>query len=287
MGDIGYRLRNCFTVANIAACTIGAGLAMIGIFAPIALPNVPQETALYFLYAGIGLVVIGLAMFAWKYIKNPIEKKLRVFNIISVLDKMYKRLELFVNEEGNQPVDMETFTEISDKLSKLMQLNVPEVSSADEAREVAEDLEKRLPSIMFPSEPKRKEMLERIVRISRVMDKGSFGLKDRRRGDKKYRSLLKLVDEYYDENKSFVDEELRSLIDSCIDFNESATNFLLYKERFNSVVALATRLGMPNIFTPSMEAYIEGFSDEARKAARVIRVMAAEKIKRLTEGNAN
>lgn len=290
MGNIGYRIRNCFTLANATALFVGVGVAMIGIFAPIAFSNIPQKTALVLFWVGIAFIAIGLAMAVWRYIKNPIEKKLRVFGIISVLDKMYKRLEILMNEERDKEIDLEKFGEILGKLDKLMQLNVPDVSSADEARKAFEDLEKRLPKMpyfMFSPDARREEILERIVRISRLMDKGGFGLKDRRKGDKKYCRLLKLVDEYYDENKSFIDEELRSLIDSCVDFNESVANFLLLKERFNTMLTLAAGSGMPNIFTPSWEADFEGFGDEARKAARTIRVRIGEKIKRLIKGNGN
>lgn len=286
MGNIGYRIRNCFTVANITACAIGTGLAMIGIFAPIAFPNVSQEIALYLVYAGIGLLIIGLVMAASKYIKNPIEKKLRVFSIISVLDKMYRRLELLVNEERNKQIDKGKYLEFTIKANKLMQLTIPEVSSVDEVRKAVEDLEKQLPSI-YPLDAKYEDVLKRAVSLSRLMDKSGFGLKGRRKGDKKYCKLLRLTDEYYDQNKDFVDGELRNLIDFCTDFNESATNLLLYTENVNMLLASAMGSDIPSIFTPSMEAGIEGLNDDVRKIARAMRVKIAEKIKRLVEGNSN
>lgn len=169
---------------------------MIGIFAPLAFPNMSQGTALCFFYAGIGLIVIGLAIIVRRYIKNPIEKKLRVFNIVSILGKMYTQLELLVNEKRNRRIDPKKFAELVGKLIKLMQLDVPEELSAEEARRGIEDLEKRLPNA------RNDEILKRVFRISRLMDKDGFGLKDRRKGDKKYKKLLKLVDEYYDETET-------------------------------------------------------------------------------------
>jgi len=283
--NLGYRIRNCFTSRNATALFIGVGLAIVGIFAPRVFAGVSQRIAVLCFWVGIGSIVIGLAMAAWRYRKNPIEQKQRVFSIISVLDRMYTRLEALVEKEKNKEVDMEMFREVSEKVIKLMAIKVPEVSSANEAMEVVESFEKELPTTMFPSDTGLEKRARAIVRISRLMDRVGYGLKDSRRGDRRYRRLLRLVDEYYDKEKEFVDEELRSLIRTCVDFNESAANFLLYKERLNAVLGLAASSGVPNILTPSLESDMEGFSDEAREVSRILRVRMGEKIRGLVKGS--
>lgn len=282
--NLGYRIRNCFTLRNATALFIGVGVVIVGIFAPRVFAGASQRIAVLFFWVGIGLIVIGLATAVWRYIKNPIEQKQRVFSIISVLDRMYKRLEALVEKEKNKEVDMEAFREVSEKVVKLMAIKVPEVSSANEAMKVVESFEKELPTTMFPSDTGLEKRARVIVRVSRLMDRVGYGLKGRRRGDRRYRRLLGLVDEYYDKEKEFVDEELRSLIRTCVVFNESAANFLLYKERLNAVLGLAASSGVPNILTPSLESNIEGFSDEAREVSRIIRVRVGEKIRSLVKG---
>lgn len=279
MGNTGYRVRNCFTLANGTACTVGAGLAMIGVFAPLAFSNISPKTALSLFYVGVGLVAVGLIMAVIRYVKSPVEKKLRVFSIISVLDRMYKRLEILAGKEKNKEIDWVKFRETSDKISKLAQVTVPKVSSVNEAKEAVENLEKTLPSI-FPMDAKLQEKVRKILSMSRLIDKSGFGLKDKRRGDKKYSRLLKSVDGYYDENKDIINDELRILIRSCVDYNESAVNALLFIQRTN--IALA-KSGIPNVLTPSMEADMEGFSDDVREIARKIRVDVGQEIKKLVK----
>jgi hypothetical protein len=286
MGNIGYRIRNCFTLGNVTTLFFGVGVTMVGIFAPRVLANIPQEVAVGLFALGIGLIVIALGMVAWKYLKNPIEKKLKVFSIITVLDKMYRRLELLMNEERNKQIDEYKYLEFVIKANQLMQLPIPEVLSLDEVRTAVEDLEKKLPS-MYPVDARYEDVLKRAVSISRLMDKSGVGLKERRKADKKYGRLLSLMDEYYDENKGFIDQQLRSFIEFCVDFNESATNFLLYVHHSNMLITSAIGSDSPSVFTPSMEAGIEGFNDDVRKIARAMRVKISEKIKRLIEGNAN
>lgn len=283
--NLGYRIRNCFTLRNATTLFIGVGVVLVGVFAPRVFAGASQRIAVLSFWVGIGLIVVGLGTAVWRYIKNPIERKQRVFSIISVLDRMYKRLEALVEKEKNKEVDMEAFGEVSEQVVKLMAIPVPEVSSASEAKILVENAEKELPSTMFPSDTGLEKRARTIVGISRLMDRVGYGLKDRRRGDRRYRRLLRLVDEYYDREKEFVDEELRSLIRTCVIFNESAANFVLYKERLDVVLGLAESSGIPNILTPSLESKIEGFSDEAREVGRIIRVRVGDKIRRLVKGS--
>lgn len=286
MGNIGYRIRNCFTLANIAALLFGVGGAMIGVFGPRVLANVSQETAVICFWVGIALIALGLAMVVWRYIKNPIEKRQKIFSIISVLEEMYKRLEILVNEEKNKEIDWGKVRETTDKITKLVQLTVPQVSSVDEAREAVEKAEKKISNI-FGGDAELSEKVRRVLEISRLIDRGGFGLKERRKRDKKYSKLLRAVDRYYSENEGFIDDELSGLIRSCVEFNESGANALLYVERANIPLDFATVLGIPNILTPSLEAGIEGFSDDVREVARMIRVKVGDKIKKLVKGNGN
>jgi hypothetical protein len=259
---------------------------MIGIFGPRVLANISQETAVICFWIGIVLIGFGFAMVVRRYIKNPIEKKQRVFSIVSVLEEMYKRLEVLVNEERNKEVDWAKVRETTNKINELLQVTVPQVSSVDEAREAVEKALKEV-STIFSGDAELSEKVRRILTISRLIDKGGFGLKARRQGDKKYSRLLRLVDRYYSENEGFIDDELRVLIRSCVEFNESGANALLYVERANVPLNLAEILGISSILPPSLEAGIEGFSDDVREIARMIRVKVAEKIKRLGKGNGN
>jgi hypothetical protein len=281
MGNIGYRLRNCLTLANLATLFFGVGLAMVGIFAPRVLENIPQETAVALFWAGIGAVIIGLIMIVLKYMRNPIEKKVKAFSIISVLERMYARLESLANKEAKKQVDWEKLVLVLGKITKLMQVTVPDVSSVDDAKKVIEDFEKGAASI-FPADQKVQETMKQMVRISRLLERDGFGLRDRRRQDGKYNRLLRSVDKYYDDNKETIDEELRNLISIGVNFSECAANFLIYRDRLTVMLSQT-----PNFLTPSIEADIEGFKEDVREVTRRIRIKVAEKIKRLVEHNGN
>lgn len=255
---------------------------MIGLFAPIAFPSVPQETATVLFWIGIGLIAIGLAMAILRYIRNPVEQRLRVFNIIGVLEEMYKRLVVLVSEEKTKEIDWAKVRETGDKIAKLVQVAVPQVSSAGEAREAVEKAEKDISS-MFSGDAELDAKVRRVLTTSRLIDRGGFGLRGSRKGDRKYSRLLRAVDKYYDENKDFIDDELRGLIRACVAFNESAANALLYVERANIPINAAMVLGIPNILTPSLEANVEGFADDIRETARMLRVMVGEKIRGLVK----
>ena len=280
MENIIYRIRNCFTLSNGTACSVGAGVSMISIFAPIAFPNVSRETALYFFYVGIGLVAIGLVMAVWRYIKNPIEKRLKIYSIVTVLDKMYRRLELLADKEEHEKIDWENFSKTAGKINRFAGVVVPVISTLDEARDKVQNLEKDVSDIL-PKSKKRTEKISWILSLSRLLDKDGFGLKEKRKGDNKYNQLLKMVDKYYDDYKDLIDNKLRVLIRSYIEFAESATNFLLFLQRTDTMLKLASDLGISNLLPPSMEVGMEGSADDMREIARDIRVEIGQYIKKL------
>jgi len=253
---------------------------MIGIFVPFAWSDISKETAQSLTFVGMGFVGIGLVLAVWKYFKNPVEKKLRIYGIITVLDRMYKRLEALVGRESDKEIDWDRYRETADKINRFAGVAVPVVSSIDEARDKVESFEKEIPSIL-PMNRKREQRIVWVHSVSRLLDKDGFGLKDVRKRDGKYNHLLKMLDRFYDDYKDTVDDELRRLIRSCVDFTESATNALLFMRRMDTTLALASDIGIPNLLTPSLEADMEGFNDEIREIARMLRVEVGESIKRL------
>lgn len=254
---------------------------MIGIFTPIAFSDISRSLALVFTYLGIAFVGFGLILAIWRYIKNPVEKKLRIYGIITILDQIYKRLEKFVEEEKNTQIDLSKFSEISSKITRFTGANVPLVSNVEETKNAVSNFEKDLPDVfsaMFPDDVNRSQKIQWIHSVSRLLDRDGFGLKQKRRGNRKYSCLLKEVDQYYDNYKHVIDDNLRKLIRSYIDYAESAANALLFVQRMDTMLTSNFRQ-IPNLLTPSLEANIEGFSEGTREIARYIRVDIGQYIK--------
>jgi hypothetical protein len=257
---------------------------MIGIFAPLAWSDISKEVARNLTFVGVGLVGFGLLMAIWRYFKNPVEKKLRIYNIITVLDKMYRRLEILTNKEKHTGIEWNRYRETADKINKFAGVTIPIVSSVDEARDKVEIAEKEIPSTLF-KDKNREQKIIWIQSASRLLDKAGFGLKEKRERDRQYTRLSKMVDEYYNDYKDIIDDELRILIRSCIAFTESAANALLFMRRANIAMDLALQAGIPNVLTPSMEADMEGFDNDIREIARKFRVEIGQYIKKLVRCN--
>ena len=282
MGNTLYRIRNCFSLSNIIACSVGGGLAMVGIYAPIGW-DVPPEKAQILTFVGLGLIGIGLVLAVYNYISNPIEKKERIFTIITILDRMYKQLIKLTQKESDI-VNAQKFVITSSKISNLAGVRVPKVTSTDEAKRAIEELEGRLPSIL-PADKKREQKIKWMHSVSLLLDRDGFGLKNKRSGDKKYKQLLDMVEKYYDDYKEIIDDNLRVLIRSHIDFAESGANTILFKKRFNRILLTASELGVPNLLTPSMESDLEGVDREIQEISRKIRVEIGQHIKELITQN--
>ncbi len=217
---------------------------------------------------------------------NSVEKRLRVLSIITVLAEMYNRLETLANSEKAEHRDWREAREAADKITGFVQIPIPQVSSVDEAREAVEKAERQTADV-FSGDAELHEKIRRIQQISRLLDRSGLGLKRTREADEEYSQLQRSVDEYYDQNKEIIDGELSRLIRSCIAFNESAANALLYIQLADAQLNLAMSAGLPNILTPSLESDIEGFGEDVRETARDIRIKVGEKIKTLVAEDAN
>lgn len=278
---MGYRLRNCFSLSNTIACLVGAGLIMIGVFAPSAW-KVSSETAQALAFVGIGLLVLGLGLAVYKYVRNPIEKKLKIYSIINILDAMYECLENLVRREVRRKIDWGAYNKTATKIMKLVGVTVPTVASVEEVRGEIKELEKEMPNILETFMTKQQEQkIRRVQTISRVLDKDGFGLKRSREESRKYVRLKKKMNAFFTDFADVIGDKLRKRIRYCVIFNEASANALLYVQRTDDRLSLASSAGITELLTPSLEADMEGFKDDIQEIGRTLRVEVGQNIKRL------
>lgn len=281
MRDMGYRIRNCFSLSNIIACFVGAGLAMIGVFAPSAW-EVSSGVAQALSFTGIGLLLLGLGLAVYKYVRNPVEKKLKIYSIVNILDAMYERLEVLARQEARRKIDWGAYNKTAAKIIKLVGVAMPTVASVEEARGEVEELEKEMPNILKTFMTKQQEQkIRRIQTISRILDKDGFGLKRSREESRKYVRLKKKLNAFFTDFADVIDDKLRKHIRYCVIFNEASANALLYVQRTADMLSLASNAGITELLTPSLEADMEGFKDDVQEIGRTLRVEVGENIRRL------
>lgn len=282
MQNLLYRLQNSFSLINVIPFSVGVGMFLVGLFAPLGW-DIPKELAKWLTYIGLGLAAFGAILAVWRFFTNPIEKKLRVYGIIPILNNMEKQLWQLAETEKHKNIDWKKYIETSKKVSKLMSVTVPEVATVDEARNEIEALKQELAERHFKNKkmPRSKKVI--VIRsISRLLDSDGFGLGEQKRSNKSYLRLNQLVDKYYDDYKDTIDKHLNALIRSHIDFAEAGANALLVKYRTQAAIELAQIAGYSDFFSPSTQSDLEGFEEDIRDITRDIRIDIGQYIKRLS-----
>ena len=254
-------------------------MTLVSMFTPLGW-GISKELARCLTYVGIGLITFGAIFGIWRFFKNPIEKTARIYSIISILSSMEERLWQLVQRQRYQDTDWLKYKETNDKINKLIGITVQEVTTVDEAKDKVEDLKNELATKHFIKGQPLSKRIEVARSISRLLDSDGFGLKKQRESDKVYLRLNKRVDKYYDDYKDIVDRDLDILIKSHKDVAEVGANASLVKHRVSYIMGLANILsGIPNLFSPSMQADMEGLEDDIKDKLRHIRIEISQHIK--------
>ena len=287
MRTFGYRLRNAISLATIITFTGGLGVSLIALFLPIGWPGLSKTVAQGLTYAGIGVVLFSIGLSVWRFFANPIEKKARIYSVISILSQMEKRLWRLAEQQNMQTTDWKRYKGTSDKIIRLSGIGLPKAVNMDEAKRETERAENEIASML-----EKWQSVARYVKIqwarslTRLLDRDGFGVKKQRVVDKTYNKLKRMVDGYYDEYKNVVDKKLKKLVDSHVSLAESSANILLVKRRLEYVMTqAATRFpGIDDVLSPNMQSQIEGFEDDIKEILGDIRVDVSRYIKHLAKG---
>ena len=275
MRNILYRVRNSLSPASIVPLIIGAGMTLVGSFITLGW-QVSRQLAQILTYIGLGLIILGVLLAIVKNFKNPIEKTNRTYSIISILSSMEKHLWQLAGKQGYENIDWQRYEVTNRKINQLTGVNVPEVTSVDEAKKKVAGLESELEEKIFIKGQPLSKRVKVIQAISRLLDSDGFGLRKQRDSDKSYLRLNKLVDKYYDDYKDIMDRGLDTLIKSHKDLAEAGANTFLMKKRNLYAIELA---GVPNLFSPSQQAGLEGLEDDIKDILRGIRIEISQHIR--------
>jgi len=281
MGNLLFRIRNSLSSTNLILLCIGVGVAMIGSFAQAGW-EIPQEFARALTYFGIALIILGIVLAIWRFFKNPIEKKNRIYSIISILDSIEKHLWQLAGKQKGEDVAWQRYKETNYKIIQLVGIAVPEGSSADEAKEKVAGLKSELEEKIFIKGQPLSKKVEIVRAISRLLDSDGFGLKEQRSSSKPYLRLNKLVDEYYNDYKDIMNRDLDILIKAHKDLAEAGANIFLVKKRFLYLRKLTNEItDIINLFSPSMQAAIEGLEGDTEDTLRYIRLEISQHIREI------
>jgi hypothetical protein len=288
MQNLLYRIRNSLSLANIISFSVGVGMALVGLFAPLGW-EISKELAKLLTYIGLGLIALGVILAIWKFFKNPIEETSRIYSIISILNKMDKRLKQLVEKGKDEKIDWGKFTKTIKKITSLVELNSPEAANIDEAQDWIRKTMKLLEDKYLKKKATRTSKMQILVLpISRLLDRNGFGLKNQRQTDKQYLKLSQMVGSYFNDYKDVIDRELKDLIELHIHFSEASSNMFLAKHRINLVLGLITSsLLLDQLLSPSLQSDWEGFEDDANDILSNIRIDIGQYIKTNTSQENN
>lgn len=286
MQNLLYKIRNSLSPASISILAIGVGVTMASAFAPIGW-DIPIILARILTWFGVGLIIFGILLAIWKYSKNPIEKKNRIYGIISILSSMEKYLLRLVGKQRFGNIDWQKYKETNIKINQLVGIAVPKVTSVDEAKKKVAGLESKLEKKIFIKGQTLSKKVEVAQSISRLLDIDGFGLKKQRESKRAYLRLNKLVDKYYDDYKDIIDRDLDTLIKSHKAIAEAGANMLLVKQRLLYLREQISFLGglgngltdIVNLFPPHMQAWLEGLEADLKDILRDKRVEISQHIR--------
>lgn len=227
MRQFTAKLRNRFTIPAISSIIVGVGMSIVFSF----LPNTDWITATqagYLVYAGIGLVILGVGLGLWGIIKTPVPDNIKLYGIIPILNKAVSRLWNLAYKEAKKPIDWKSYDNVNKKINtdilhvkvtrsnklKTVQMNMAKVEMELRQKHGA------VSSI--------EEFLEKLRPLSAYLDSCGFGMKFHRERDAKYLKLNRKIDQYRDIP---MDEKLNLLIKEHIEFSEYSSNMLLAKIR--------------------------------------------------------
>lgn len=276
------RIKSSFTTYNISSGVLGVGMFLVGIF----LLNTnwisfSVRTARIMTISGFCLIILAIILYIWAFLRNPIKNTTNFYNIISILRKMEKRLWQLAEKERHKDVDWAKYQITMNKINKLAGVTIPIVTSVDEAKNEVEKFEHEIVEKYLKKKERRSKRIIVIRTISRLLDSDGFGLREQRNKDKLYLRLCQIVEKYYDDYKDIIDKELKSLIKIHIDFAEAEANAILVKYRVLFIMKFAESLGIPNLFSPSMQSDIEGFEDDLKDINTNIRIDIGQYIKEM------
>lgn len=254
-------------------------MALVGSFAPVGW-EILKEFAKSLTYIGLGLIALGVILAIWKFFKNPIEKTSRIYSIISILNKMDKRLKQLVEKGKDEKIDWGKFTKTIIKITNLVVLNPPEVANIDEAQGWIKKMTQLLEDKYLKKKATRTRRMQVLVLpISRLLDRDGFGLKNQRQTDRQYLKLSQMVGSYFNDYKDVIDRELNNLIKLHIHFSEASSNMFLAKHRINLVLELYSSLLLDQLLSSSLQSDWEGFEDDANDILNNIRIDIGQYIK--------
>ncbi len=205
-------------------------------------------------------------------IDTSMMKTIKYYNIISILCKMERRLFQLAEKEEIKNIDWQKYLVTCKKIIELMNITVPVVSDANEAKKEVENFERALEEKYLKKKEKRSKRIIIIRSISRLLDSDGFGLKDQRGKDKVYMRLNDMMDKYYDKHKYIIDKELKTLIKLHKDYSEARANALLVKFRILALMEIAESANIPNLLPPQLQADIEGFEYDTEDIMKDIRI---------------
>lgn len=280
MGNLRFRIRHSLYSTNIILLCIGTGVTIISSFAQIGWEmSIIFARALTFI--GVALVVMGIALAIWRFFKNPIEKKDRIYSIISILSDMEKCLWQLAEKQRGENIAWQKYSQTMHKISQLVDVTVPNAVSINEVKKETTSLESKLREKIFINGQPINQKVEIMQAISRLLDSDGFGLKVQRGSDKSYLRLNKLVDEYYDDYKSAIDKDLDALVKLHKDLVEALANAFLVKKHVLYVITFANEfIDISDLFSPSMQAKLEGLEDDTKDILRGIRIQISQHIRR-------
>jgi hypothetical protein len=208
-------------------------------------------------------------------------KNIKSYCIISILRKMDIRL-LKLTEKEKEKIkdsDWQKYLITCKKIIELMNVTVPVVTDANEAKKEVENFERAMEEKYLKKKEKRSKRIIIIRSISRLLDSDGFGLKKQRSKDNAYLRLIHRIDKYYDKYKDIIDKEFSVFIKIHKDYSEARANALLVKYRMLFLMKVAETANIPNLLPPQLQADIEGFEDDTEDILKAIRIDIFQYIK--------
>lgn len=211
--------------------------------------------------------------------------KTGIYSIISILDRMDKRLNQLAQMEKDKKINWKAYKKTNDKIINLFNLSLPRAASVNEAQkeisQTIKEVEQKLAEYS-KTKPTRVERMPILLAASRLIDSDGFGLTSQRQMDRQYSKLSQDIDSYFDDYKDIIDKELKNLIELHSHLSESSANFILVKHRTVTILKLASYYtDIDQFLPPSFQADLESMEDDAKCILRDIRVDIGQYIRKL------
>ncbi len=136
------RVRNRFTIFGVAGLVVGVGVSLVFSFAPNL---VTESTARVLIYVGFGLMVLGVALFIYGFLKTPEQTKSELYNINPTLQKMHSPLLELAQKEKDKNIDWQKYLDFRQEINKgMFGIMIDGVKTPDGARASASKLGKSI-----------------------------------------------------------------------------------------------------------------------------------------------